>query len=60
MKHRNWDSMNQIIPFVDEYYRAQFREELKLLERTRRMMSMQDVLKIIRFKQGRSVILKKK
>ena len=21
MKHRNWDSMNQIIPFVDDYYR---------------------------------------
>ena len=21
MKHRNWDSMNRIIPFVDDYYR---------------------------------------
>ena len=23
MKHRNWDSMNRIIPFVDDYYRKQ-------------------------------------
>ena len=57
---RDPDYGYEIRDFVDEYYRAQFREELKLLERTRRMMSMQDVLKIIRFKQGRSVILKKK
>ena len=21
MKHRNWDSMDRIIPFVDDYYR---------------------------------------
>ena len=49
----------EIRDYVDEYYRNQFREELRLLEKTRRMMAMQDILKLIRFKLENSKILKK-
>lgn len=57
---RDPDYGYEIRDFVDKYYRTQFCEELRLLEKTRRMMSMQDILNIIHFKQEHSVILKKK
>ncbi|MBQ3296557.1 hypothetical protein IJH01_00280 [Candidatus Saccharibacteria bacterium] len=49
----------EIRDFVDEYYREQFREELKHLEKSRRQMAMQDILKIIRFRMDNSKFLKK-
>lgn len=49
----------EIRDFVDEFYRGLFREELKHLEKQRRVMAMQDILKMILYRLDHSKILKK-
>ena len=49
----------EIRDFVDEFYRNLFREEVRLLEKQRRAMSLRGILSIVNFRVQNSRVLKK-